>query len=173
MARRRVEIKTGTAGLCLAVLGTLVLMLASARAGETDPPRWSVSPKGDAVPAAEIKKWRAAGEDFLILDARGKFAFDAGHVDGAVLALSPGYYREAELFVKGALAVPPDPHAALVEAMKGVPRNKKIIAYCNAGCAAATALLVELKGLGFTNVREMEGGYQAWMAGGSSEAVRH
>ena len=158
MARGRPEIIAGI--LLFAFAGT------AAAEGTPDPARWGAPTKENIVSADEVRKWRTAGEDLLILDARGEAAFDAGHVDGSVLALPPDYYRKAELFGKGALTVPPDPHAALVEAMKDVPRYRKIITYCNAGCAAAAALVGELKGLGFTNAKEMEGGYQAWVAVG-------
>lgn len=159
MARRRVEI---TAGILLFAFAGI-----AAAEGAPDPARWGAPAKENVVSADEVRKRQAAGENLLILDARGKAAFDAGHVDGAVLALPPRYYEEAALFAKGTLSVSPDPRAALVEAMRGVPKDKKIITYCNAGCAAATALLGELKGLGFTSVWEMEGGYQTWAAVGS------
>ena len=37
-----------------------------------------------------------------------------------------------------------------------------IVTYCNTNCHASSALALQLKGLGFTNVKSMEEGIQSW-----------
>ncbi len=160
--------KIGFVGLLLAVCAVSAAPFVSAEGGAKTPAeaRWGTSSAEDTVSADELRKSQVLKENLLILDARGKGTFDAGHIDGAILPLPPQYYKQDELFKQGSGNIPPDSHAALLEAMSRVPKNRKIVTYCNAGCGAAATVAAELRGFGFTNVKVMEEGYQTWQAKG-------
>ena len=53
-----------------------------------------------------------------------------------------------------------------MEWMKSYPANQPVVTYCNSNCHASATLALRLKQLGFTNVRSMEEGIQAWQQKG-------
>ena len=116
----------------------------------------------EIVSADALKKMLDEHEKFVLFDARDKRSFEISHIRDAVLPRTEDYYRQEELFRTGLTPVSPDANAALKEAVQQSPRTTPIVTYCNANCHASSALALQLKGLGFTNVRSMEEGIQAW-----------
>ena len=58
---------------------------------------------------------------------------------------------------------PPDPKKALVENMKKYSKDALIVTYCSSGgCQASAVLALEIKRLGFKEVKAMEDGLQIW-----------
>ncbi len=127
---------------------------------------WRPLGPNEIISADNLRKMQLAGVDVLILDARDKTVYDTAHIEGAKTSLPAEFYREMSLFKKGVIAVPPDPDQALEQAMKGIPKDKPLVTYCNVGCKASAALFLKLKGLGFTNVLDMEEGLQSWQGKG-------
>lgn len=83
----------------------------------------------------------AGTDDFLLLDVRGRAAWDAGHVDGAVHL----------------------PHADLTaDRLADVPADRLVVVYC-AGphCNGADRAALRLAGLG-RPVKKMIGGVTGW-----------
>ena len=99
---------------------------------------------------------------FLLIDARGKKSYDEKHIEGAVLPLTPEYYRQEELFRLGIIRQPPENDKALAEAMSSYPKDMPLVTYCNDHCQASAALLRKIKKLEFHDVRAMEEGFQSW-----------
>jgi rhodanese-related sulfurtransferase len=120
----------------------------------------------EVISIGELKGKLDAQEKFILIDARNKKNFDEGHIMGAILSLTPEYYRQEELFRMGIVKNSPDSEAALVQAMQVYPKDQPIITYCNDHCQASAVLLLKLKRLGFRNVRAMEEGFQSWQKKG-------
>ena len=116
----------------------------------------------EIVSADQLKKMLDKHEKFIMFDARDKRSFDSAHIQGAALPRTEDYYRQEELFRTGLMPKSPDPDAALKEAVQKFTHDMPIVTYCNSNCHASSALALKLKGLGFTNVRSMEEGVQAW-----------
>ncbi len=87
------------------------------------------------------------GEVF-ILDVRTQEEYASGHINGSTL-----------------LAVQDLPKQELVEKLKEIPRDRKILVYCRSGrrSAQASGILAEN---GFARVYNMQGGITDWMNAG-------
>ncbi len=115
----------------------------------------------EILSADQLKAMIDRKEKFLLFDARDKRSYDSAHIDGAVLPRGDEYYRQEELFRQG-LVKSLRPDDALKAEMAKLPKDTPIVTYCNANCHAASVLALQIKGFGFTNVRSMEEGIQAW-----------
>lgn len=94
---------------------------------------------------AEVKPLLASGE-IVLVDGRDSVAFDAGHIPGAVsLPLRSLSEKAAEFSAK-------------------YPKAKAVVTYCGSvGCPIAHVLAEQFRNeYGYTNVREMPGGYVEW-----------
>ena len=115
------------------------------------------------ISAEELRQSQLKGKRLILFDARSQTSYQQAHIKGAVLPLNSEYYKQQELFKKGAIAHLPDADAALAEATKRYPKDKPIIAYCSSGgCQASAVLVLQLKRLGFTNVKDMAEGFETW-----------
>lgn len=83
--------------------------------------------------------------DLLVLDVRTEEEYDAGHLPRAV---NVDYYAED--------------FAAQLDRL---PKDRPVLVYCRSGNRSGKALPVMDK-LGFTEIRHMEGGWNAWAAEG-------
>lgn len=106
------------------------------------------------------------GEKLVVFDARTKRSYGEGRVAGALLPLSDEYYRKEALFAQGIVKKLPDRSRALAEGTRKYPKNTPIVTYCNTGCQSGAVLLYDLKRLGFTDVRDLEDGFQVWESKG-------
>ena len=64
------------------------------------------------------------------------------------------------------ISKPFDVNGLLSDKMKDTPKESLIVTYCNSHCKASANLLRQFQKLGFTRVRSMEEGYQAWEKAG-------
>ncbi len=120
----------------------------------------------EKISADELRAKQTSHQNFLLLDARDRKSYDDGHIAGAVLPLPEDFYDQEELHDKQIIAAAPNRDAALAVAMREVPRSRDIVTYCNTDCNAGVHLLVSLRSLGFSSVKVMEEGFQAWQAKG-------
>ncbi len=133
------------------------------------------------ISADELRRMQLKKKNFILLDARGEKNYEEAHIQGALLPLSPEYYRRENLFKKGIANHPPDAEAALRENMKQYSKDMPIVTYCSSGgCQASAVLALQIKRLGFNDVRAMEDGIQTWdkkgypvRAGKENERGRH
>ena len=123
-------------------------------------------PESERISADELRSEQMAKKDLVLLDARDRKSYEDGHVAGAKLPLSENFYRQQGLYDTQITSTAPDRNAALAEAMKDTPKEAAIVTYCNTDCRASVHLLLSLKSLGFSNVKAMEEGFQAWEAKG-------
>lgn len=127
----------------------------------------AIAPVRELVPEEkitpeELRALQLKRAGILLFDARDDRAYDAEHIEGAVLPLPKEYYRQRELFMARVVSESPNLGFALTESMKNYPRDKVIVTYCNHDCKASAFLLLQLQALGFKNVRAMEAGIGAW-----------
>jgi rhodanese-related sulfurtransferase len=104
----------------------------------------AATPTGDISPD-ELEQRIAAGNAPLILDVR-----------------TPGEYSEAH--IPGAINIP---HTELDERMAEIPdaRDTEIVVHCFSGRRAEIAK-AGLETVGYTNVRHLDGDYEAWKESG-------
>lgn len=89
----------------------------------------------------EYRAIRATGADHVLIDVRERDEWDAGHIDGAM------HIPRGMLEFKIAEAVP--------------EKGTQIVVQCASGGRAALCGQV-LQKLGYTNVKNLEGGYAEW-----------
>ncbi len=85
---------------------------------------------------------RLMNEGALIIDLRGKEAFDAGHIGDARNVPASELESQAETLKKW--------------------RDRAVVTYCDSGISGAAAVRTLTK-LGFTKVFNLEGGLNAWV----------
>lgn len=92
----------------------------------------------------ELKELLRKKQQVFIIDARGA-DYDAGSTK-----------------IKGAVHIPPD---EIEQRTKEIPRNKLVVAYCacpdDGGAISAAQTLM---GLGYTRLKVLKGGWDAWNA---------
>ncbi len=119
-------------------------------------------PASESISVDELRAEQKAGKQLKLFDARDRRSYEKGHISGASLPLARDFYAQQELYDTQVISVAPDRNAALAEAMKDTPKDTAIVTYCNVDCQASVHLLLSLKSLGFSHVRAMEEGFQAW-----------
>jgi len=95
-----------------------------------------------AISSASASLWIKAESKPVVLDVRTSGEFADGHINGAKLI--PWTDRDFE-----------------TRASKELDRSKPVLVYCRSG-ARSTAAAKKLASLGFTDVRNLEGGTLAW-----------
>lgn len=101
-------------------------------------------------------------EPLLLVDVRGKKSYREAHIPGAQLPLTKEFYDKQEMYELGITPDKPDPNAALMVSTRSIPKGKPFVAYCSRNCKASTYFLMQMKDLGFTDVRVMEEGIEGW-----------
>ena len=119
------------------------------RTAPTAPAPAAPAQPGRKLPAAlawaEVKRLAAAGEVVLV-DAREPAAFEAGHIPGAIsLPFTQLNQR-------------------IIQFSASYPQGRPLVIYCASNqCPVSQAeALVLMEQFGYTNVREMPGGYAEW-----------
>ncbi len=103
--------------------------------------------------ADELRQKQLKKKNFILLDARSERSYEESHIQGALLPLTPEYYKRHS----------PDPAAALKENMKQYSKDTPVVTYCSSGgCQASAVLALQIKRLGFRDVKAMEDGFQTW-----------
>jgi len=103
------------------------------------------SEAGRTITASELSERIDAGTAPVILDVRSPAEFAAGHIPGA-------------------MNVPHDEVAARITSL-GIAPDQELVVHCQSGKRAAMAEEA-LGGLGFTNLRDLEGHWQGWQGAG-------
>jgi rhodanese-related sulfurtransferase len=106
------------------------------------------------VSTAELRRILADGSA-IVLDARSRDEFDAGHI--------PGAHR---------LDAPPADNVAAVERLVHGDKNAALVLYCNGPfCQASRRLADQLVAAGFGNVRRYQLGIPIWRALGGPTVI--
>ncbi|MEJ2402240.1 MAG: rhodanese-like domain-containing protein [Xanthomonadales bacterium] len=99
--------------------------------------------KAPHVSAQQLADYRAGDDDYVLLDVRTEAEFEAGHIKGA------------EWLPRGRLEFDIQERVTDPDA--------RIVLYCGTGARSALAVLT-LQDLGYTNVVDLEGGFEGWVA---------
>lgn len=93
------------------------------------------------IPGDELRRMRAEGEDFSLIDVREPDDFQKG-------------------IIPGAAAVPRGVLELKIDQVT-TDKDRKIVLYCQAGGRSALAAYM-LQRMGFRNVHSLAGGYNQW-----------
>lgn len=146
----------------IAVMLAALLALAGAALAADAPVKYRDLTPEEKITADELYKEQTLKPALVVFDARDRSSFQNGHITGARPPVGEEFYKSYEMFRMNLLPEPPDLKLALKIAMTDVNRSTEIVTYCNVNCRASAVLLIDLKDLGFTNVRAMEQGFQVW-----------
>jgi rhodanese-related sulfurtransferase len=108
--------------------------------------------KASHITVDALKKKIESREKFLLIDVRTEKEYLAGHIQGAIW-ISRGML---EFKVSG---LSKDPKA-------------DIVLYCRSGARGSLAML-DLKEIGYENVRDLDGGFMNWVTSGNSVYNQH
>ncbi|MEI8345462.1 MAG: rhodanese-like domain-containing protein [Candidatus Omnitrophota bacterium] len=156
------------------VAAVLVLGSASSAADVPAPlPAVSISPAAASAPAKldgitceELRKLQQDRADVLILDARDNKSYDMSHIDTAKLPFDEEYYIQQNLFALKMIKEMPNVEKARQAGFAKIPKDARVVTYCNAGCHAADRLADDVRKAGVKDVRVMREGIQAWQSKG-------
>jgi rhodanese-related sulfurtransferase len=126
------------------LLSVMIMAIFSGCVSDTKPPGKT---QYTDISAQQGKEMIDTGEVF-ILDVRTQEEYASGHINGSTL-----------------LAVQDIPEQELVEKLKEIPKDRKILVYCKSGrrSAQASGILAEN---GFAQVYNMQGGITEWVNAG-------
>lgn len=116
----------------------------------------------DATSADAVRQMQDQKLNFVLMDARSLRNYQAEHIEGAILPMISEYYEKQALFQANVISVPPDVDEFLKRSMEKYPKDTKIITYCNKDCHASEVLMSKLRLLGFSDVKFMQSGIDAW-----------
>ncbi len=112
------------------------------------------SPPGFETVSVDEAREMLEKDDFFLLDVRTPVEFNESHIEGAVLIpLENGYGSNL------------GPDQLLEARINEVPKGEKILVYCRTGRRSAVASQM-LADAGYTDVYNMGGGINEWIAAG-------
>ena len=97
----------------------------------------------DRLQPADFQKALASGE-YTLLDIRTIEEYNEGHLKDAI---------QKDFYLTD----------SFTQYLQSLDKNKKYLIYCRSGNRSGKAL-TQMKGMGFTNVADLEGGIGAWTA---------
>jgi rhodanese-related sulfurtransferase/putative NIF3 family GTP cyclohydrolase 1 type 2 len=90
---------------------------------------------------SKLQQSMSQDSELILLDVRTFQEYQTGHIPGAISI----------------------PLHEIRRNTSKLPQNKKLVVYCqNALCSMSTQAALELKNLGFQNIRKLEGGFDEW-----------
>jgi adenylyltransferase/sulfurtransferase len=98
--------------------------------------------EGATITATELRDWRDAGKDFLLVDVREPAEYEIVKVPDSVLI--------------------PKGEITSGEALASLPQDRQVVLYCKSGVRSAEALAA-LKAAGFRDAVHLQGGVLAWI----------
>jgi adenylyltransferase/sulfurtransferase len=98
--------------------------------------------EGATITATELRDWRDAGKDFLLVDVREPAEYEIVKVPDSVLI--------------------PKGEITSGEALASLPQDRQVVLYCKSGVRSAEALAA-LKAAGFSDAVHLQGGVLAWI----------
>ena len=122
----------------------------------------------DAISQEDLQALQQSGSAFYLFDARSKTEFDREHITGGRLPRPDEYYRQSEMFKQQIVRQAPNAKQALSEGTRSLSHDAVIVTYCNKHCGLSKSMMLDLRELGFANVRWLDGGIDTWREKGYS-----
>ncbi|HEV2087942.1 MAG TPA: adenylyltransferase/sulfurtransferase MoeZ [Cryptosporangiaceae bacterium] len=98
--------------------------------------------RGATITAAELKDWRDAGKDLLLVDVREPAEYEIVKIPGSVLI--------------------PKGDIVSGQALAQLPQDRQVVLYCKSGVRSAEALAA-VKAAGFADAVHVQGGVLGWI----------
>ena len=99
------------------------------------------------ISAQQLLGYLSGNEDFILLDVRTEAEYQAGHIQGA------------QWFPRGRLEF-------YIQDLIRDP-DSRVVLYCRSGGRSALASFT-MRSMGYTNVVDLEGGFEEWIANGNA-----
>lgn len=90
------------------------------------------------ITVRELKQKIDKGEDFQLIDVRESFEYEMSNLNGELIPLG----------------------GIIIEADK-IAKDKPVVVHCRSGARSAAAIM-QLEGMGYTNLYNLKGGIIAW-----------
>jgi rhodanese-related sulfurtransferase len=90
------------------------------------------------ITVRELKQKIDKGEDFQLIDVRESFEYEMSNLNGDLIPLG----------------------GIIIEADK-IAKDKPVVVHCRSGARSAAAIM-QLEGMGYTNLYNLKGGIIAW-----------
>ncbi len=125
------------------VLGTIGIVFFYFQIGNNTNTMQTNQATSDRLQPADFQKALASGE-YTLLDIRTIEEYNEGHLKDAI---------QKDFYLTD----------SFTQYLQSLDKNKKYLIYCRSGNRSGKAL-TQMKGMGFTNVADLEGGIGAWTA---------
>ena len=93
------------------------------------------------VSVQELKKMMDNNSDFVLIDVREQYEYDAANLGGLLIPLGSVIERHGE-----------------------IPTDKPVVIHCRSGARSATAIRELENRFGYTNLSNLKGGILAWQS---------
>ena len=93
------------------------------------------------VSVQELKKMMDNNSDFVLIDVREQYEYDAANLGGLLIPLGSVIERRGE-----------------------IPTDKPVVIHCRSGARSATAIRELENRFGYTNLSNLKGGILAWQS---------
>ncbi len=120
------------------------------------------APDDGSISFEDVYQMTQRKEKFVLFDARPKSEYDKQRIAGAKLPHSKEYYQAEKLFKENITRERPDFAVFLKKSLASLPKDTRIVTYCNKHCTLSKVLKNEIRALGFTRVQWMDGGIDSW-----------
>ena len=125
----------------------------------------------EIITCERVRQMQIRQMPFRMFDARGKNVYDFSHIEGATMPVDDEFFERLEMSKRQVISVPPDPDEYLERYTAKIPRETRIVTYCDPGCQSSVILMLKLKVLGFKNVKVMLEGFKTWQQKGYPATV--
>lgn len=93
------------------------------------------------VTVNELKQMTDDGLDFVLIDVREQYEFDADNLGGILIPLG-----------------------SVLDRIDEIPKDKPVVVHCRSGARSATAIRELENRFGYTNLSNLKGGIMAWQS---------
>ncbi|MFN5324765.1 MAG: rhodanese-like domain-containing protein [Bacteroidota bacterium] len=91
------------------------------------------------ISVQELKALKESGSDYLLIDVREQYEYDAANLGGVLIPLG-----------------------SILDHSNEIPRDKQVVVHCRSGARSATAIRELENRFGFDNLSNLKGGIIAW-----------
>lgn len=93
------------------------------------------------ITVLELKAMMDSKEDFVLIDVREEYEFDAANIGGKLIPMGDVMDKSGE-----------------------IPKDKTVVIHCRSGKRSATVINALEQNFGYTNLINLKGGIMAWAA---------
>lgn len=102
--------------------------------------------RDSCISIEQLRQKQLNAERVLVLDSRSRNSYAQSHIEGSILSH--------------------DSSVSLEQNLKNYPKDMPIVVYCGVGCQTSSAVVLQIKRMGFKNAKVLEDGFQVWQEKG-------